>query len=70
MPNLPSKLAFSIKELARSTGLGRTFIYDEIKVGRLAVKKAGRRTLVLHPEAERWLTTMPDVLASPNCDKR
>jgi predicted DNA-binding protein YlxM (UPF0122 family) len=54
-----ARLAFSINELAESSGLGRTFIYDEINAGRLIVTKAGRRSLVLAEHAKAWLDSLP-----------
>lgn len=43
--SLPT-LLHDLKDVSRSTNLGRTFLYDMIKTGRLKVLKAGRRTLV------------------------
>ena len=53
------KLAYSIAELTEISGLGRSFLYEEIKAGRLTVTKAGRRSLVLHGDAMTWLTALP-----------
>lgn len=55
------KLAYSITDLVRVAGVGRSFIYEEIKCGRLKVKKAGRRTLILQRDVEKWLGAMPDL---------
>ena len=60
------KLAYSITELVRISGVGRSFIYEEISAGRLKVKKAGRRTLILHAEATKWLGAMPDMSSCAN----
>lgn len=49
------RIALTIEEFARSTGLGRTTIYQEIKNGRLVPVKVGKRTLVPADEARRWL---------------
>ncbi|HSQ96739.1 MAG TPA: helix-turn-helix domain-containing protein [Croceibacterium sp.] len=40
------KLAYSIKETARTLSLGRTSIYAMIAEGRLDAFKLGRRTLI------------------------
>jgi excisionase family DNA binding protein len=53
------KLAHTIAEFAQLSGLGRSFIYQEIKEGRLIVRKAGRRTLILHDEGQAWLAKLP-----------
>lgn len=52
------KLAYSIARLSDACDLGRTFIYGEIKAGRLQVIKAGRRTLIETAEARRWLSSL------------
>jgi hypothetical protein len=59
MADKKRKLAFSIAELVEVSNLGRSFIYEEIKAGHLVARKAGRRTLVLHEDAESWLTSLP-----------
>jgi excisionase family DNA binding protein len=58
------KLAYSIAELAEVAGVGRSFIYEEVKGGRLNLKKAGRRSLVLIADAEAWLAALPDLYTS------
>lgn len=49
------KLAYSISDLPALTSLGRSFIYEEIKAGRLQTLKAGRRTLVMADDLNAWL---------------
>lgn len=53
------KLAYSIPDLMHASGLGRTFIYSEIAAGRLKVKKAGSRTIILPEDAQEWLRGFP-----------
>ena len=55
----PARLAHSIREVMKITGLGRSFIYQEIKAGRLVVKKAGRRTLIFDTDLKAWLASLP-----------
>lgn len=50
-----AKLAFSIKQLCEATSLGKQIVEDEIGEGRLVAVKVRRRTLILRPDAERWL---------------
>ena len=54
-----SGLVYSIADITKLVGLGRTFVYQEIKEGRLAVRKAGRRTLVLDADLKVWLSVLP-----------
>jgi excisionase family DNA binding protein len=51
--------AFSIEEFCRRYGLGRTKVYEEIKLGRLRARKIGRRTIVTQDDAENWLQHLP-----------
>jgi len=50
-----SKLAYTVLEAAEATGLGRTKLFAEIKAGRLAAAKIGRRTLIRSEALEKWL---------------
>jgi excisionase family DNA binding protein len=43
---MADKLAYSIPEACIAIGIGRTRLYEEIKSGRIAVKKIGKRTLI------------------------
>jgi excisionase family DNA binding protein len=40
-------------------GIGRAKLYLEIAAGRLAVRKAGRRTLIERTEQARWMAALP-----------
>lgn len=51
--------AFSIEQLCKWSSIGRSTIYEEIRDGRLQVRKVGRRTIVLREDAERWLSSLP-----------
>jgi excisionase family DNA binding protein len=52
------KLAYSINEIARLSGLGRTSIYKAIAEGTLVARKAGRRTVVLATDLTEWLNSL------------
>lgn len=51
--------AFTIPEAASQIGLSRSKIYLLIKGGELRARKAGRRTLVLASDLQRWLDSLP-----------
>jgi hypothetical protein len=53
------RLAYSIDEICKMSGLGRTFLYEEIGAQRLIVTKAGRRSIVLHGDMMTWLAKLP-----------
>jgi hypothetical protein len=62
------KLAYSIPEFAEGAGLGRSFIYEEIKAGRLKVRKAGRRSIIIHDEGRAYLQSLPTLAPSVATD--
>jgi excisionase family DNA binding protein len=53
------KLAFSPNETAFVAGVGRTFVFSEIKEGRLEAHKAGSRTLITRDAITTWLKSLP-----------
>jgi hypothetical protein len=55
LAGLDGALALSIDQLSARTSFGRTFLYSEIKAGRLRLIKKGRRSIVLLEDAQRWL---------------
>ena len=58
-------LAYSIDRFCKRSGLGRSFVYAAIKAGELQARKAGRRTLILHDEGERYLRSLPSIRTAP-----
>ena len=53
------KLAFTIDEFCKAHGIGRTLCYAEIAAGRLKIRKAGRRTLIMATDAAAWREALP-----------
>ena len=51
--------AMSIAEFSERYGLGRTTIYEEIKLGRLRARKCRKRTVITEDDAEDWLRSLP-----------
>jgi predicted DNA-binding transcriptional regulator AlpA len=51
------RMAYSILEVQKLVGLGRTTIFKAIKEGRLVALKEGDRTLALSSELSRWIST-------------
>ena len=64
MPDHIRKLAYSIRELAQMSGLGRSLLYEEVKAGRLIVTKVGRRSIILYDDALTWLARLPKLATS------
>ena len=51
--------AMSVRGFCESVGIGRTRFYQEVKTGRLRVRKVGRRTIVTSDDADEWLSNLP-----------
>ena len=50
----PPRLAISVTEFCQTFSIGRSTFYQEVKAGRLKVRKVGMRTLVASAEAQDW----------------
>ena len=50
-------LARSVAQFCKDTSLSRSFVYEEIKSGRLRSVKKGRRRLILDEDGREWLRT-------------
>ena len=55
----PDRLTYTIEEFCTATGMGRTWLYEQIGTGRLAAVKAGARTLVPVDAAREFLDNLP-----------
>ena len=49
------RLAYSVDEAARMTGLSRDLLYDEMRRGNLAYVKVGRRRLITRQHLNQFL---------------
>jgi excisionase family DNA binding protein len=49
------RIAYAVPEFCQLAGIGRSTLYEEIKAGRIAVVKVGRRTLITAEEGRAWL---------------
>lgn len=54
-----SKVAFTIKEAVRASGLSRSLLYVAISRGALKARKCGARTLILDTDLRRFLRSLP-----------
>jgi excisionase family DNA binding protein len=54
-----TRIAFSVLEAAKCAGVGRTTLFEEIRSGRLAARKVGRRTIIMTADLEAWLKSLP-----------
>lgn len=56
----PGWLATSVDAFAELIGGGRNLVYNEIKEGRLRARRCGRRTFIVRPDAEAWLSSLEE----------
>lgn len=52
-----SRLAYGISQACEATGMGRSFIYQEISEGRIPTFKIGTRTLIAADDLKTWLNS-------------
>ncbi len=50
------RLAYSVDEAAQITGLSRDLLYDQMRTGRLAYLKVGRRRIITRQHLEAFLS--------------
>jgi len=55
------KQSYSLNEFARQNAIGLTTVRREIKAGRLAARKVGRRTIITAEDAKAWQERSPKV---------
>jgi excisionase family DNA binding protein len=66
VPNAHNKIAFTINEAARVSGLSRSLLYIAIGSGALRARKCGRRTLVLAHDLSAWIERLPTIEVKAN----
>jgi len=49
------KLAYSVDEISKQTSLSKPFLRNEIRAGKLKVRRAGRRVLILKDDFMNYL---------------
>ena len=54
-PDPAGRLAYSIDEAARLTGLSRDLLYAEMRRGNLVYRKVGRRRLITRHHLQQFL---------------
>jgi excisionase family DNA binding protein len=50
------RLAYSVDEAAKITGLSRDLLYDQMRAGKLAYLKVGRRRIITRQQLDAFLT--------------
>ena len=49
------KIAYSVEEISEQTTLSKAFLRNEIRAGKLKVKRCGRRVLILKDDFMNYL---------------
>lgn len=53
-------LAYTIDDAVSASGIGRTKLYDAIRVGKLRARKCGRRTIIIDEDLRSFLRALPE----------
>ena len=53
--------ALTINEFCDRYGICRETAYQQIRTGRLRAVKVGRKTLIMHADAEVWAASLPEL---------
>ena len=53
------KRAYTVNEVIREIGIGRSKLYAEIKAGKLTPRKIGKKTVFLAQDVEDYLNALP-----------
>ena len=66
------RLAYSVEETARLTGLSRDLLYDQMRCGNLPYLKVGRRRLITRQHLRQFLglTTEPAATTTTTAQER
>jgi hypothetical protein len=56
---MSNPLAYTIAEAVRAAAVSRSELYRAVKRGELALRKRGKRSIILADELRRWLASLP-----------
>lgn len=59
MDTIKERGAFTVGEFCKWARIGRSKFYDEVKAGRLPLKKVGRKSIISVDDASKWLSNLP-----------
>jgi hypothetical protein len=62
---ISERIAWGLHDIAKATGLSMAFLRNEVRAGRLVVRRFGRRVLVKNEDLELYLER-----GSPPTDRR
>ncbi len=53
-----TRVNWRVDDFCRAHGIGRTYFYNEVKIGEINIIKVGKSTLVPDSEAKAWQERM------------
>lgn len=53
------KISLTIQDVSKTTGIGRTKVFELIRDGKLPARKIGTRTLILAEDLKAFLDKLP-----------
>jgi hypothetical protein len=56
---IEKKAAYGIDEFCRAYAVKRSFVYQQIRLGRLRAHKIGSRTVIFVKDAQDWQDSLP-----------
>lgn len=56
---LQNRGALTVDEFCGWASIGRSKFYDEVKSGRIQLRKIGRKSVITMPDALNWLESLP-----------
>ncbi|HWK95630.1 MAG TPA: helix-turn-helix domain-containing protein [Pseudolabrys sp.] len=59
------RLAYSVKDAAEVSGIGRTAIFAAIKSGQIVARKFGKRTLISAEDLKAFVESLPTIKKAP-----
>ncbi|SFJ28266.1 helix-turn-helix transcriptional regulator [Aerobium aerolatum] len=51
--------SLNVKQAVAASGLTRSHLYEAMKAGKLTVRKAGRRTIILAEDLRQYIESLP-----------
>jgi hypothetical protein len=56
---MTTPIAYTVKNAEKASGIPRTGLYEEMKIGRLKAYKRGKRTLICHESLTQLVASLP-----------
>ena len=54
-----TKTAYTVNEITKEIGIGRSKLYSEMAAGKLKARKIGKKTIFLAEDVQAYLNNLP-----------